>query len=248
MIRKYNYTGRQKISQERILIKQDSAGDVISFEANLKIHDLGLPDYAKVYIEPYFKSSFMRFDFGNVARIQSPVNTQLIDIPITERVLYRLKIVDESNEKGLILGFADEIIAKSNINDGNKSPLLPVDFNELNNRIWKLDFRNEGPVLCVNWHGRIDKIGEIVLKDKKFFSLVYPEVIRQIAFTIASDEDFDFNDSGNSWQYKWIKYFKASLGIMHIPISKEGKDVVEWSDEVSDSFCKKSKVIDLLTN
>lgn len=248
MIRKYNYTGRQKISHERILIKQDSTGDIISFSADLKIHDLGLPDHAKIYIEPYFKSSFMRFDFGTIARIQNPINTQLIDIPITERVLYRVKVVDESNEKGLILGFADEIIAKDKINDGSKTPLLPVDFIELNSRIWKLDFRSEGPVLCVNHDGRIDKIREVVTKDKKFLSLVYPEVIRQIALSIASDEDFDFNDSGNSWQYKWIEYFKISLGVMHIPNSYEDNEIVEWSDEVSDSFCRKNKVIDLLTN
>lgn len=248
MIRKYNYTGRQKISQDRISIKQDVSGDILSFNADLKIHDLGLPDHAKVYIEPYFKSSFMRFDFGSVARIQSPTDTYLIDIPITDRVLYRLKIVDESDEKGLILGFADEIVAKNNINDGNKSPLLPVDFNELNNRVWKLDFRDEGPVLCANTDGRIEKIREIVAKDQRFLSLVYPEVIRQIALNIASDEDFDFTDNGNLWQHKWVKYFKLSLGIVYSPNSKEDKDLIEWSDEVSDAFCKTNRIIDLLIN
>jgi len=248
MIRKYNYTGRQKISQDRIIIKQDLNSDVKSFEADLKLNDLGLPDHAKIYVEPYFKSSFMRFDFGTIGRTQNPSNTQLTDIPITDRVLYRLKIVDESTEKGLILGFADEIVANNNRTDTNKSPLLPVDFNDLSNRIWKLEFRNEGPVLCVNWDGKIDKIREIVSKDNKFLSLVYPEVIRQISFNVATDEDFDFNDIGNSWQYKWLKYFKASLGIMHIPETKENKDALEWSDDVSDAFCKSNKVIDLLIN
>jgi hypothetical protein len=67
MIRKYNYTGRLKISKDRITINQVSKNGIKSFEAKISIGELGFPNNAHVYIEPYFKSSFMRFSFGTVA-------------------------------------------------------------------------------------------------------------------------------------------------------------------------------------
>ena len=246
MIRKINYTGRHTISKDRITVRQDLSAGANSFDIDLNIGDLEFPDDAKIYIEPYFKASFMRFDFGTIARKVKPASTELTDIPITDRVLYRVKIVDESNNMGLILGFADEVMAETSNDHGNKSPLLPVDFNDLGSRIWKLEFREEGPVLAVNCDVRIEKIREIVSKDMKFRSLVYPEVVRQIALNIAKDEDFDFNDNNSSWQHMWLKFFKKSLSITHAPISREVTDGLVWADEIADAFCRKNKMITLL--
>jgi hypothetical protein len=248
MIRKYNYTGRQKISRDRIKILQKEKLGIKSFEVDLSINDLGLPDYAKVYIEPYFKSSSMRFDLGTVARFNRPDNTELIGIPITDKVLYRIKIVDESQKNGLILGYADEIEATVGSHNGGRKPLLTVDFNDLGNRIWKLEFRDEGPVLSVNWEGKIEKIREIVSKDKMFLSLVYPEVIRQIAVEISKNEEFDFDEDSTVWQSLWLRFFSQSLGITYIPSKDDPKDLIDWADNVSNAFCRKNNLINLLTD
>lgn len=246
MIRKYNYTGRLKISKDKVRIYQFLKDGVRFFEVKLMVNDLGFPDHAKIYIEPYFKSSFMRFAYGTIARITTPSQTLLTDIPITDKVLYRLKIVDESKVNGLILGYSDELIASTGDKKGGKSSLLPVDFNDLGNRIWKLDFRQEGPVLSVNSENKIEKIRELVTKDKSFLSLVFPEVIRQIAFHLANDQDLDFTDPGNGWESKWLRFFDEYLSISHEPEKNDETSKSEWSDEIAEAFCRKKQIIDLL--
>jgi hypothetical protein len=248
MIRKYNYTGRVKIPNEFIKIFQSESNGVKKFDCHFNLEGLGLPLNAKVYVEPYFKASFMRFDFGTVSRIIQPQNTALIDIPITDRVLYRIKIVDNATKNGLILGFADEIISNSGESDSGYQPLLPVDFNSLGNRIWKLEFREEGPVLSVNTDQKIEKIRELVINDSKFLSFVFPEVIRQIAYRIISNDEIDLIEDSDNWQSNWMKYFESELNIF-LPENYSDEEIrLIWSDEVSDSFCRKNKIIELLTN
>jgi hypothetical protein len=242
MIRKYNYTGRQKIANERIQIRQLTRSGIAAFEAKININDLGFPDYAKIYIEPYFKSSFMRFDFGTVARHIHPENTLLDEIPVTDKILFRVKVVDESSKQGLILGYADELIPTLGDTIGGKKPLLPVDYNDLGNKIWKLDFRDDGPYLSVN--KTIDRITELVKNNLQFFSLVYPEIIRQIAQKIISEEDIELDDL-TTWQGQWIQYFKTTLGITYKP-DEEREDI--WCEEIVEAFCRKHDVSALLTN
>ncbi len=154
--------------------------------------------------------------------------------------------MDETEDNGLILGFADELIPNTSDSKGDKIPLLPVDFNDLGNRVWKLDFRVEGPVLSVNHDGKIEKIRELVIKDNKFLSLVYPEVIRQVAFAIASDKDFDYSDPGEGWESLWLKFFDERLGINYYPDPLNSNDIIVWCDEVSDSYSRKNNIITLL--
>ncbi len=247
MIRKYNYTGRIKIPNENIKIFQRESNGIKKFDCQFNFDGLGLPPNAKVYVEPYFKASFMRFDFGTVSRITQPYITDLVDIPITDRVLYRIKIVDSVTKNGLILGYADEIISNSGENNSGYQPLLPVDFNSLGNRIWKIEFREEGPVLSVNTDQKIEKIRELVINDSKFLSFVYPEVIRQIAFHIISNDEIDLTEESDIWQSNWIKYFETEL---NMPLPDNYSDYEKqssWSDDVSDAFCRKNKIIEILT-
>lgn len=246
MIRKYNYTGRQKISRDCIKVRQSITAGIRQFEAALDIKNLGFPDEARIYIEAYFKSSFMRFSFGTVGRVIHPSKTQLTDIPITDRVLYRIKIVDESSLNGLILGYADGLTSTVGDSTGNKIPLLPVDFNELGHRVWKLEFRDEGPVLAVNTESRIEKIREIVKSDSKFMSLVYPEVVRQIAMQIVKGDTFDDQEGSQDWQMQWLKYFKNALGVSESPTRIDDLQMEIWCDEVVDAFCRKKTIINLL--
>ena len=131
---------------------------------------------------------------------------------------------------------------------GGRQPLLPVDFNNLGNRIWKLDFRDEGPILSVNSDQKIEKIRELVSKDNKFSCFVYPEVIRQIAYKIITDEEFDIGDESDCWQSRWLKYFNQSLAVFLPSGDLDSLGRSEWCDEVADSFCRKNKLLDLLIN
>ena len=130
MIRRYNYTGRKKVLSKKVKILESKRDGKKSFEIVCDLKDLVFPDEAKIFIEPYFKSSFLRFDFGSVARFQPPAETDISDLPTTDQLRYRIKIVDNSNKHGLILGFAD--IQGTLVNDqyGGRQAILPVDFTD----------------------------------------------------------------------------------------------------------------------
>jgi hypothetical protein len=245
MIRRYNYTGRKKLLSGKIRINEWLKKDVKSFgvvECDLK--DFNFPDDAKIYIEPYFKSSFLRFDFGTVARFQTPQSTDISDLPTTEQLWYRIKIVDESSKFGLILGTADIQGTLVDSPHGGKQSILPVDFVDLGNRIWALDFRIDRPVLTVNSSLNNINIREKI-KQEEFFSLVYPEVIKRIALELSRSEGF-FDEDFSGWQLEWMRFFREVLMQTQKPIDDDNS-IEDWCNEVSDAFAKKYKVIQLYT-
>ena len=59
----------------------------------------------------------------------------------------------------------------------HKQSLLPVEFRDLGERIWRLDV-SDWPVLELNQ--RVADLGEIARSGESFLALVYPEVVRRI--------------------------------------------------------------------
>jgi hypothetical protein len=217
---------------------------VKSFSATFDFSDLDLPGSANVYVEPYFKSTSMRFDFGVVSNIVPPASTALVDIPPTDRLLYRIKVVDASSGSGLVLGFADKIRPETLDKPAGRTSLLPVDFNDLGNRIWKLDFREEGPVLSVNHAERIEQIREIV-QSPWFRAVVYPEIVRQIVNRLLTDKDISL-DEPSGWAENWLRFFREVLlyNIDSIPDTDDVREVLV--EEVVDTFCRKHELLKIL--
>ena len=67
MIRRLNYTGRRKIPRENIHITLFRNNGVDEFDAVIRLADLELPDSARLFVEAYHKSDWMRFDYGTLA-------------------------------------------------------------------------------------------------------------------------------------------------------------------------------------
>lgn len=246
MIRRYNYTGRKRLLSEKIKINEWLKKGVKHFEVvQCDLKEFEFHDDARVFIEPYFKSSFLRFDFGTIARFQAPSNTDVSDLPTSDQLWYRIKIVDESSKLGLILGTADiQGTLVDNPHAGKRS-ILPVDFVELGNRIWALDFRADRPVLSVN--SLLDNINiREKIKQEEFFSLVYPEVIKRIALRVSEADGFFENDLFG-WQAEWMIFFKEVLLQTHMPTNDENS-IEDWCNDMSDAFARKYQVIDLYTS
>ena len=242
MIRRYNYTGRKKLLPQNISISETKKEGKKFIEIKCDLKDLDFPDEAKIFVEPYFKSSFIRFDCGSVARFQPPSNTDVSDLPTTDQLRYRIKIVDTSNKHGLIIGLADIQGTLVNASDTGRQPILPVDFTDLGKRIWTLDFRSTGPVLAVN--SSIENIREKVKSDDIFFSLVYPEIIKRIAVEITKTDGF-FEDDLTGWQAEWVKFFRQILFQTQVLSSDAGDDVIDdWCNDMSDAFARKYNVIE----
>lgn len=244
MIRKFNYTGRKKIKQDRINITILDGRPYKSFDASVNLEGLFFPEDARIYIEPYHKSSYMRFDCGTVSNFKLPEDRALTDIPPTTLMRFRIKIVDESQKIGRILSTA-AVGPKGQIDDGTRQSILPIDWDQdLKQEIFRIVFpEGEGPRLEVN--RKLENAREVVKTNQAFRSLVFPIVVRRIAEQILQSTD-EFEDGDDSWQSVWLKFFKNTLRANIDNPSKLLDDNEErsiWVDDIVAAFCVRNKVL-----
>jgi hypothetical protein len=246
MIRKFNYTNRQKIPREHIEVTLVNVGDRTYFNAILKSDGLKFPTDARVYIEPFYGPDFLRFDFGTFASFQQPENTDITELKsLSDRIYFHIKIVDESAETGLVLGEIKIYDLADDKNPRGKASILYVNPVKMDtNEIWRLNFNsNESmPVLEVN--KAIEGIFDIAKGDPIFTSLVYPSAVRQIFHQIAFELD-DFDEEGESWNCKWLQFGRQVLGVLDIPGEHSTDEEKEdWINNVVKSFCTRHKLFE----
>lgn len=240
MIRRLNFTGRAKIPRKRISVSLLPSGNGPSkmFDAEYDLDGLGLPSEARVYIESYHRSQYMRFDFGTVKTPVPPAERELTDIDPTARPLFRVKVVDHTARFARILAVADKIIPvdQTEAREDRKS-LLYVRFVDLGNRIWELDLDCDWPELQIN--ERIEDRREIARSDEAFQALVYPQVVRQVLTRIINDDANDDETDLDDWPSLWLRFAQnlPNAG----PIPEGGGDVARgekeaWIDDAVNAF------------
>jgi hypothetical protein len=247
MIRKFNYTGRKRIARSRVNVKiVPGVAGPTSFEASIDLSGLTLPKNAEIFIEAYRRSFFKRFAFGTVSQITPPQDCSLGDVDRRALAMFRIKVV-ESAGKGRILAVADRIIPhRAEDEQANKLCLLPVDFVDLGQSIWRLDLLSDWPSLQLNI--RIEDIREIARSNAYFLSLVYPEVVRQLFYKIVVEEDHtDPHSDPEDWMSQWLS-FASLLGIKQLPPSGDTEPVLQdklkWIDDAVEAFCSSNKMME----
>lgn len=240
MIRRLNYTGRKKIARSRITVRLLPAlGNRYTFEIDFDLSGYGFPDDASVFVEAYNSASYMRFTFGTVAQRKDPEDFRLLDVTPRPLPKFRLKVVDRSKRQGLLLGVADKLVPLRPKEDvSNRQSLLPVDFCDLGEAVWRLDL-SDWPVLELNSH--IETIGEVARSGDAFLALVYPEVVRRILHEILFEQDAgDVELDESDWPSLWLRYI-CSLPGMNPPPEEAGDGDSrrrEWIESAVQAFCR----------
>lgn len=238
MLRKLNFTSRAKIAQSsiRIALKRDSDG-VLAFDPAIDVGAVTAPPDARVFIEAWHRTSYMRFDLGTVAALTIPADRRLVDIEGTS-VRFRIKVVGPDHR---ILAVADDIrVSDRPPGEGTNSPLLPVQFNDaLDQQAWRIAFEPDLPVLELN--SRIANIDAIAKDDSLFFALVYPAAVREILTRILVIEQFDAFEATNDWWNLWIRWASRYTTT---PVPVDADDAPRWIEEVVGSFCSQHRVVD----
>ncbi len=237
-----NSTGRKRIFREHVRIRLISQGygKPPAFTADIQLPtDLKLDPSAKVYVEPYVKSSSMRFSFGTVAALKPPDSCVLTDIDAGRTVLFRVKVVDETAELGRILASANGIRPEDDSDGDDRRPLLPVRSSNLGEEVWQLQIDKEaGPSLVVN--SRVPDLTEMLKRDVYMQGVVYPEVVRQLVREIFRDGN-DFDDAAE-WVLDWKEWFAAQLGREIDDNEAEDDDAVaSLADEIALAFAVKNR-------
>jgi hypothetical protein len=240
MIRRFNYTGRKRITSDRISIQVTRTDHILeSFDAIIKLDDMGLPDLAKVYIEAYHHTDLSRYDFCTVGNIVRPEDTGLSQLAHHENLKFRVMVVDESGECGLILAMADKLRPSGILEIRG---ILPVAFHDLGRQVWKVNYDGDEPVLLLN--ERIPNIHNLAKMDPRFHLCVYPAVIRDI-FThmFLVDGLNDFDEPLLEWHNNWLKFARRFLpddAWTHLQLQDDSfasADVLRWIDKLVEEFC-----------
>lgn len=242
MIRRLNYTGRKSIPRSRVTIRiVPMPSGERAFTADFDLKGLRFPRDARIYIEAYNADSYMRFDFGSVGDPVVPRDTRLTEITLRPLAKFRLKVVDETEETGLLRGVADKIIPLRPDEDLEHSQsLLPVDFLDLGERVWRLDL-SDWPVLELN--NRIDEIAEAARSSGGFLGLLYPEVVRRILHNVVIEQEVtDPKLDDSDWTCLWLRYACSIPGVSAPPTAPPGQQqtelLEEWIEDTVQAFCR----------
>lgn len=237
MLRKLNFTERAKIprSSVRVTLRRDDDG-VLVFDPHLSFDGVPVAASARVFIEAYYRTSFMRFDCGSVDAFAPPDDRRLTDIDATSVVRFRVKLVDEHR----IMAVADDIVVSEERREtSGRVPLLPVNFTDaLGQQAWRVAFEPNGPVLELN--NRIDAIKDIAKNDAAFFALVYPAAVRQVLTQILLVDQHDAHQDGDDWWTLWLRWAARYVS----PLPRDADDAPFWIEEVVSAFCDEQKIVD----
>jgi len=240
VIRRLNYTGRRNIPRSRVTVRLvPAADDVTSFNAQYDIDDFKFPAEASVYIEAYNSTSYMRFDFGTVGAPKASADTRLLDVTPRPLPKFRLKVVDETTRHGLLLGVADKVVPLRPDEDlENKQSLLPVDFVDLADRVWRLEL-SDWPVLELNKN--IEGIAEAARSSGSFLGLLYPEVLRRIWHDAMIDNETDPTADDEDPRTLWVRFACALPGMGAPPAAASSDSVADreqWIEDAVQAFCR----------
>jgi hypothetical protein len=240
MKRVLNFTGRKRIERKNVSLQFKKRNNkVIGFVIEkIDLNGLELPDYALVYVEAYYRTELKRFKLGTIDSLTFPFEGNLDGMAYPENSKFRILVVNPSDLK--ILAHADKISPDEMT---GKNAILPVQFTDLGNEIWRVEYEGDegSPILLIN-----EKIPpNFTRQDPQFLLFVYPAVLREILTHIVFVDKIDSTTEPTvDWHRNWLK-FTQELGV-EIPESlsvdddnKNRDDILEWINKCVEEFCNK---------
>lgn len=238
MNRRFNYTGRTRITRDRFTIRltEDPAGGPSRFTADLSgLMEMGLDSSAKVIVEPYVRMSSMRFDFGTVGKLNAPGDTLLTDIDRGAAVQFRVKVIDTVEKPGRLLALADQVRPKDENDDGELKSILPVKKTDLGEAVWRIEVSvDESPVLLLN--NRVPDLLQRLSEDPVLQGAIFPVAVREVLRVLL----FDGPASDLEWVEDWRGFVEALRG-EELPDALEENEARTLIDHIIDDYCRRER-------
>ncbi len=242
MIRRFNYTGRQLVNRAhaRIIIDENP----LRLQAILKLDDYGLPSDARVFVEAYRQTTWMRFDFGTLQNLRAPEDCALAAFETPEGMLFRVKVTASAGAAGRLLAEADQIpsVSRADETPEPRQPLLPVKPHDLGREIFRIDYSSGPPILLVN-----KDVGDCkaLAHSAPFICLIYPQVLREILTRILRIEGRYEFESEADWQAQWLQFASQIPGGSEPPaLPADDETLDDWIDEVVGAFGRMHNITD----
>lgn len=243
-IRRINYTGRKRIGHRDIQVTLREDGERAStFDARLNLTGYNLPSDARVYVEAYRQTSWMRFDFGTVGNTCPPADRALTEFDSGEALLFRVKVTAVSDRRGVILAEADRIRPlRLDEAESDRISLISVKRSDgLDNVIWQIDFNDDSrPVLEINssvsdWR--------TLARDPGFASLVLPSVLREVLTRVLIVEDYGELEDAVDWRSEWLQFACGLPGVRSVSLDEDEAIRFDWIEEAVHAFARQHSLL-----
>lgn len=250
MRRRLALTGKIKLPAAFVDVHiEEGPPKKVRIEASRLLEDLkerGLRTDSQIVLEAYRGFRFQRFECGTLAN-PGPFDHTL-DEPLAtcDSISGRLKIV--CPETARILGEVPRLLLfGTGRSTFPRESLLPVVNENLGNLLFKVDFQDDRPKLCVN--RKVDY--QRLLSDVRLLACVLQESVRAILMRLIHECGAVEGEKGGivnleslaedeDWKSDWLRYFKTQLGWSVSEIDVSDPDAVETAvDEAVEAFMRR---------
>lgn len=240
MIRRLNYTHRQKIRSEHVgvTVRRVSGTHPIA-SVTVALEEYRLPEHATVYVEAYRKASYMRMMIGTVSSYPSVYDFEMGAFPSPDGVRFRIKVVSQSeglSSKGpVLLAVADQISpSEGGEEDAENEKLIRLVPQELNGEIWRIEF-DDGPTILFEkayWEDR-----SMIIRSGWFFPVVLPTVLRESLRKALEDKHRSTDE--DDWRDRWLSFALTIPGETTLPHDDaEDDDIEDWINSKVEAFAR----------
>jgi hypothetical protein len=244
--RRINSTNRQRIGQESVDIRllETPPGSPQKATAALKLEEFGFSPGAIVIIEAYRSSSLMRFDCGTIGNLRVPDVMVLDEIDEGGNIQFRVKIVDNGEVVGRLLGAASRIRPLSKDDKDGRRSLLPIKWSsELGKELWRVTVDDdEPPALVLNLLAL--GLDNSILTDPMLRAAIMPAAFRIVLeklIVLPIPEDDDDGD----WKNDWLKFCRDELGVADADLERgDLEEKRKWVSEAVQKFACSAGFLD----
>ena len=243
MIRRFNFTGRQRITRDMysFRVQKPSSGHAGGFEAELsELRKLGVPSESRVFVEAYARQSSVRFDFGTVGNLVPPESNLLDEIDEGEVPQFRILVVDVVRTPGRLLAYAEQIRPTEEGEDESRKPLLPLYTRDIGEQMWKVQVDSDAqPALVIN--SRVPQLRTLLDSDPILRGVIFPAAMREV-LRVVLQEDMD---AEQDWVRDWRRFAETLVGEELSDGESEDSNASRIEDIV-EAFCERETWVALV--
>lgn len=229
MTRRFNYTGRQRITSDHFTAKVVSE---VPLKATLVLSptNLRLEPGHQVIIEPYVGTVSKRIECGTVSQLTVPSPYDLSEFQTGGAIQFRVKI---TGPDGRLVAAGERIRLVGQNEDAGRKPLLPVETDiNLGEEIWKVHVNDSThPKLVLNSH--VASLKDRLLSDPVLSGSILLPAVRRVLHVLA---EFP---GGEIWQPDWLTFVRQFDSDIDPEKEMSEDDRNDWVESIVSEFAER---------
>jgi len=235
-----NPTGVLKLDRSRITLNvtrnSDGKAEALAID-KIDFSEMGLPPNALVTAVAYSGFEEIRVELGSIASLRLPQSVKVTELDSANIVI---RVFARAPTGHTLLATCEGIRPLNS----RKTPLLPVEYKALGERMWELYVSGGSPpVLRINDNPDLALRSCFESHDPIVRGLVVPQAFEQALFYLILNPATD--DDPEKWQNIWTEYLDTRDHEVPSRPEESGdfEDALNWAREVARSFSHEIKFV-----